>query len=72
MLLPKKPLVLEEEMQGYELKNPEKLQEEEDVQVLQEKVLEEQPQGDLLEGEDARTSSFFILFWYQRLAITIC
>ncbi len=34
----------------------------EDVQVLQEKVLEEQPQGDLLEGEDARTSLFFILF----------
>ncbi len=62
MLLPKKPLVLEEEMQGYELKNPEKLQEEEDVQVLQEKVLEEQPQGDLLEDEDARTSLFFILF----------
>ena len=62
MLLPKKPLVLEEEMQGYELKEPEKLQEEEDVQVLQEKVLEEQPQGDLLEGEDARTSLFFILF----------
>ena len=28
----------------------------------EEKVLEEKPQGDLLEGEDARTSSFFILF----------
>jgi len=26
----------------------------------EEKVLEEKPQGDLLEGEDARTSSFFI------------
>jgi len=40
--------------------------EEENVQLHQEKVLEEQPeekpQGDLLEGEDARTSSFFILF----------
>jgi len=28
----------------------------------QKKVLEEKPQGDLLEGEDARTSSFFITF----------
>ena len=63
MLLPKKLLVLEEEMQGYELKNPEKLQEEEDVQVLQEKVLEEQPQGNLLEDEDARTSLFFNLYF---------
>ncbi len=71
MLLPKKLLVLEEETLDYELKKQEKLQEEENVQVLQEKVLEEQPeekvleeklQGDLLEGEDARTSSFFILF----------
>jgi len=62
VLLPKKPLVLEEEMQGYELKDLEKLQGEENVQVLQEKVLEEKLQGDLLEGEDARTSSFFILF----------
>ena len=62
MLLPKKLLVLEEEMQGYELKNPEKLQEE-DVQVLQEKVLEEQPQGNLLEDEDARTSLFFNLYF---------
>ena len=63
MLLPKKLLVLEEEMQGYELKNPEKLQEEEDVQVLQEKVLEEQPQGNLLEDEDARTPLFFNLYF---------
>ena len=63
MLLPKKLLVLEEEMQDYELKNPEKLQEEEDVQVLQEKVLEEQPQGNLLEDEDARTSLFFNLYF---------
>jgi len=62
VLLPKKLLVLEEEMQGYELKNPEKLQEE-DVQVLQEKVLEEQPQGNLLEDEDARTSLFFNLYF---------
>jgi len=70
VLLPKKPLAPEEEMLDNELKNPEKLQEEENVQLEQEKVLEEQPeekvleeklQGDLLEGEDARTSSFFIL-----------
>jgi len=32
------------------------------VQLEQEKVLEEKLQGDLLEGEDGRTSSFFILF----------
>jgi len=62
VLLPKKLLVLEEETQGYELKELEKLQGEENVQVLQEKVLEEKPQGDLQEGEDARTSLFFILF----------
>jgi len=58
-------------MLDYELKNPEKLQGEENVQLQlekvleeqpEEKVLEEQPEGDLLEGEDARTSSFFILF----------
>jgi len=36
--------------------------ERESVQLHQEKVLEEKPQGDLLEGEDARTSSFFITF----------
>jgi len=71
VLLPKKPLALEKEMLDYELKNPEKLQGEENVQLQlekvleeqpEEKVLEEQPEGDLLEGEDARTSSFFILF----------
>jgi len=37
----------------------------EQEKVLEEKleeVLEEKLQGDLLEGEDGRTSSFFILF----------
>ncbi len=70
MLLPKKPLALEEEMLDYELKNPEKLQVEENVQLEQEKVLEEklleevlkeEPQGDLLEGEDARTPLFLFI-----------
>jgi len=65
VLLPKKPLVLEEEMLDYELKNPEKLQGEENIQLQQEKVLEEKLQGDLKEEElpgeeDARTYySFF-------------
>ena len=64
MLLPKKLLVLENETQ---LRKQEKQPPEgESVQLHQEKVLEEQPeekpQGDLLEGEDARTSSFFITF----------
>jgi len=80
VLLPKKLLVLEEEMLDYELKELEKLQGEENVQLLQEKVLEEKPgekvleeklQGDLLEGEDARTPSFFILFWYKLFILLI-
>jgi len=59
VLLPKKLLVLENETQ---LRKQEKQPPEgESVQLHQEKVLE-QPEGDLLEGEDARTSSFFILF----------
>ena len=54
--------------------------ERENVQLEQEKVLEEQPEekvleekpkGDLLEGEDARTSSFFILFWYKLFILLI-
>ncbi len=58
MLLPKKLLVLENETQ---LRKQEKLPpERESVQLQKEKVLEEKLQGDLLEGEDARTSSFFI------------
>jgi len=64
VLLPKKLLVQEKEMQLRKQKKL--LLERESVQLHQEKVLEEQPeekpQGDLLEGEDARTSSFFILF----------
>jgi len=64
VLLPKKLLVLENETQLRKQKKL--LLEGESVKLHQEKVLEEQPeekpQGDLLEGEDARTSSFFILF----------
>ncbi len=61
MLLPKKLLVLENETP---LRKQEKLPpERESVQLHQEKVLEEKPQGDLLEDEDARIfSSFFITF----------
>jgi len=45
------------------LRKQEKLQlDAERVKLHQEKVLEEKPQGDLLEGENARASSFFILF----------
>jgi len=41
---------------------PEKLLVLEKEMQPQKKVLEEKPQGDLLEGKDARASSFFILF----------
>jgi len=67
--LPEKLLVQEKEMLLRKQKKPPP--ERENVQLEQEKVLEEQPEekvleekpkGDLLEGEDARTSSFFILF----------
>jgi len=60
VLPPKKLLVLENETP---LRKQEKLLlERESVQLDLEKVLEEKPQGDLLEGEGARTASFFILF----------
>ena len=61
MLQPKKLLVLENETP---LRKQEKLQpERESVQLHQEKVLKEEPQEDLQEGEDARIfSSFFITF----------
>jgi len=60
VLLPKKLLVQENEtpLRKQEKPPPER----ESVQLHQEKVLEEKPQGDLLEGEDARTPSFFITF----------
>jgi len=41
---------------------PEKLLVLEKEMQPQKKVLEEKPQGDLLEVEDARASSFFITF----------
>ncbi len=60
MLLPKKLLVQEKGIRQLKLQQEKDLQQDVDVvQLHQEKVLEEQPQGDLLEGEDARTSSFF-------------
>ena len=87
MLLPEKQLVQEKETLLRKQKKPPP--ERENVQLEQEKVLEEQPeekvleeqpeekvleeklQGDLLEGEDARTSSFFILFWYKLFILLI-
>ncbi len=46
---------------------PEKLLVQENEMQPQKKVLEEKPQDDLLEGEDARTSSFFSYIWYELL-----
>ena len=69
MLLPEKLLVQEKETLLRRQKKP--LPERENVQLEQEKVLEEKPQGDLLEGEDARPSSFFILFWYNLFILLI-
>jgi len=60
VLLLEKLLALENETQLRKQEKPPP--ERESVQLDLEKVLEEQPEGDLLEGEDARTSSFFILF----------
>jgi len=63
VLLLEKLLVQENETQPQKLQQEKKPQEEENVKLHQEKVLEEKPQGDLLEGEDARIfSSFFITF----------
>ncbi len=77
-LLPEKQLVQEKETLLRKQKKPPP--ERENVQLEQEKVLEEKPEekvleekpkGDLLEGEDARTSSFFILFWYKLFILLI-
>ena len=69
MLLLEKLLALENETQLRKQEKPPP--ERESVQLDLEKVLEEQPEGDLLEGEDARTSSFFILFWYKLFILLI-
>ncbi len=66
MLLPKKPLVLEEEMQGYELKELEKQGQDVDVVLLQEELLGEEQQEKLLAEEeqqedDADLFLFFLL-----------
>jgi len=69
LLLLERQLVLEKETLLRKQKKP--APERENVQLEQEKVLEEQPeekvleekpQDDLLEGEDARTSLFFHFF----------
>jgi len=60
VLLAKKVLALENEtLQRKQEKSP---PEAESVKLHQEKVLEEKPQGDLLEGEDDRI--FFSFFIY--------
>ena len=69
MLLPKKLFVQEDETQ---LRKQEKMQlDAESVQLHQEKVLEEKPQGDLQEDEDDRIFSFFIYIWYELLILKI-
>ena len=60
MLQPKKLLVLENETQLRKQEKPPP--ERESVQLHQEKVLEEKPQGDLLEDEDGRIFSSFFTF----------
>ncbi len=69
--LQEKRLVQEKEMQQQKLQQEKNQRQDVNVVHLQqklrgeeqpEKVLEEKLQGELLEGEDARTSSFFILF----------
>ena len=60
MLRLERQLALENETLLRKQEKP--LLERERVKLQQEKVLEEKLQGDLLEGEDARISSFFITF----------
>ncbi len=71
MLLPKKPLVLEEEMQGYELKELEKQGQDVDVVLLQEELLGEEQQEKLLAEEEQQEDDadlflfFLIIIWYE-------
>ncbi len=71
MLLPKKPLVLEEEMQGYKLKELEKQGQDVNVVHLQEELLGEEQQEELLAEEkqqedDADLFLFFLInIWYE-------
>ncbi len=71
MLLPKKLLVQEKETLLRKQKKPPperenvQLEQEKVLEEKLEKVLEEKPQGDLLEGEDARTSLFFYFILIQ-------
>ena len=67
MLLLERLLALENEtpLRKQEKPPPER----ESVQLHQEKVLEEKPQGDLLEDEDDRIFfSFFIYIWYELMS----
>ena len=68
MLLPKKTLVLEEEMQGYELKELEKQGQDVHVVLLQEELLGEEQQEKLLAEEqqedDADLFLFFLIYIY--------
>jgi len=67
VLLPKKLLVLEKEMQQQKLQQEKNQRQDVKVVHLQEKVLEEKLQGDLKEElpgeEDARTPLFFNLYF---------
>ena len=63
MLLPKKPLVLEEEMQGYELKELEKQGQDVDVVLLQEELLGEEQQEKLLAEEQREDVADLFLFF---------
>ena len=66
MLLPKKPLVLEEEMQGYELKELEKQGQDVDVVLLQEELLGEEQQEKLLAEEEQQEddADLFLFFLF--------
>jgi len=63
VLLPKKPLVLEEEMQGYELKELEKQGQDVNVVHLQEKLLGEEQQENLLAEEQQEDDADLFLFF---------
>ncbi len=72
MLLPKKPLVLEEEMQGYELKELEKQGQDVNVVLLQEELLGEEQQEKLLaEGEQQEDDADLFLFFFNYNLIRI-
>ena len=73
MLLPKKPLVLEEEMQGYELKELEKQGQDVVVVLLQEELLGEEQQEKLLAEEEQQEddADLFLFFFNYNLIRTV-